>query len=104
VTRVLTILAAVAALAFSAAPVASAGPGVGSFSIDIGTSEKLKANGLRAKQRAIVYNGHAGLGANARANSDVAKGIVTDNKDPDKLGAVRTRGSSVIQGLNVKYT
>jgi hypothetical protein len=107
VTRVLTILAAVAAvaaLAVSAAPAASAGPskakvprpGVGGFSIDIGTSEKLKG--------AVVYNGHAGLGANAKADGDVAKAVVTDNKDPDKLGAVRTRGSGVIASVNVKYT
>jgi len=38
----------------------------------------------------ILYNGHAGLGANAvsagaRAETLGASGIVTDNKDPDKL-------------------
>jgi hypothetical protein len=44
------------------------------------------------------------LGANARADGDVAKGVVTDNKDPDKLGAMRTRGTGVIASLNVKYT
>ncbi len=71
-----TILAAVVALAVSAAPAASAGS-------------------PKPKQRAIVYNGHAGLGANARA-------IVTDNKDPDKLGAARSQG--VIASVNVKYT
>ena len=51
----LSILAALAALALSAAPVASAGPakakpprpGVGSFSIDIGTSENLVATDRR---------------------------------------------------------
>ncbi len=52
----------------------------------------------QSKQGAIIYNGHAGLGANARAN------IVTDNKDPDKLRAVRTRANGVIASVNVKYT
>lgn len=38
----------------------------------------------------ILYNGHAGLGANAvsggaRADALGASGVVTDNKDPDKL-------------------
>jgi hypothetical protein len=37
----------------------------------------------------IVYNGHAGLGANAvlagGAGARAAAGVVTDNKDPDKL-------------------
>jgi hypothetical protein len=56
-----------------------------------------------SKQEAILYNGHAGLGANAKA-ATVAKRIVTDNKDPDKLGAVRVRGAGVIESVNVKYT
>ena len=30
--------------------------------------------------------------------------IVTDNKDPDKLGAVRNHGAGVIASVNVKYT
>jgi hypothetical protein len=87
VTRGLTILAAVAALAVSAAPVASAG-----------------RPKVPPRQATVLYNGHAGLGANARADGDVAKGVVTDNKDPDKLGAMRTRGTGVIASLNVKYT
>ena len=93
-TRVLTILAAVAAvaaLAVSAAPVASAG------------SSKVPLPGA-ARQAAVLYNGHAGLGANTKTDGDVAKGIVTDNKDPEKLGAVRTRGAQVISSLGVKYT
>jgi hypothetical protein len=32
------------------------------------------------------------------------KGIVTNNNDPDVLGAVRARGAGVIQNLSVKYT
>ena len=38
----------------------------------------------------IAYNGHAGLGANAvlagsSSDARAAAGIVTDNKDPDKM-------------------
>ena len=38
----------------------------------------------------IAYNGHAGLGGNALlagsgAGARAAAGVVTDNKDPDKL-------------------
>jgi hypothetical protein len=88
VTRVLTILATVAV---ATAPVASAG------------SSKVPLPGV-ARQAAVLYNGHAGLGANTKTDGDVAKGIVTNNKDPDKLGAARARGSGVIASVNVKYT
>ena len=99
-TRVLRILAAVAALAVSAAPVAAADPSkkppprgawtaiheYGHINIinAAGGWDPLRRNGPTGKPRqgAIIYNGHAGLGA---------KSIVTDNKDPDKLGTVRTR-------------
>ncbi len=121
-TRVPTILAAVAALAVSAAPVASAGPskkppprgawtGIHEYGHinnlnASGGWDPLRRNGFKgtSQQRAIVYNGHAGLGANSKTDGDVARGVVTDNKDPDKLGAVRTRGSGVIASVNVKYT
>ena len=83
--RALTILAAVAALAVSAAP-ASAGtskarvprPSVAGFFLDIGTAEKLDMNawvwheaarnGIAGKRKhgAVLYNGHAGLGANTK--------------------------------------
>lgn len=85
--RVLSILAAVAALAVSAAPVASAGavkapPKSPGFFLDLGTTETLdlvkarSAKGQRGKsmQGAIIYNGHAGLGANART-SQVKDGL-----------------------------
>ena len=32
------------------------------------------------------------------------KGIVTNNNDPDALGAVHARGAGVVENLNVKYT
>ena len=120
-TRVVTILAAVAALAVTAAPVASAGPskkppprGAWTGIHEYGHINNINASGgwdplrrsgkEKSQQGAIIYNGHAGLGANSKTDGDVAKGVVTDNKDPDKLGAVRTRGSGVIASVNVKYT
>jgi uncharacterized ion transporter superfamily protein YfcC len=45
--RALTILAAIVALAVSAAPVAPAA----SFSIDIGTTERLDVNGFKGKSK-----------------------------------------------------
>jgi hypothetical protein len=94
VTRVLTIVSAILVLAVSAAPVAAAGPSkkppprVNMINAGGGWDPTLR-DGLKGKSKpgAIIYNGHAGLGANA---------IVTDNKDPDKLG--------VIASVNVKYT
>jgi hypothetical protein len=98
VTRVLTTVSAILALAVSAAPVAAAGPskkppprGAWGGIHEHGHVNNINAGGgwdptlrhglkRKPKQGAIVYNGHAGLGANARVN------IVTDNKDPDKLG------------------
>ena len=60
VTRVLTILAVIVALAVSAAPAASAGlPKSKGIVTDNKDPDK-----LGAQQQAILYNGHAGLGAN----------------------------------------
>ena len=75
VLRALSILAAVAALAVSAAPVASAGTSKKppSTFIEIGTTETLDMN---ARPTAKVRAG--GAAANR------TKGIVTDNKDPDR--------------------
>ena len=60
VARVPAILTAIAALAVSAAPVASAGPSKGIVT-DNKDPDKLGA------VAAIVYNGHAGLGTNIKA-------------------------------------
>jgi hypothetical protein len=79
-TRALTMIAAVAALAVSAAPVASAGPAkkpppraAWVASHEYGHINHINASGgwdptLRSsRQAAVLYNGHAGLGANAQA-------------------------------------
>ena len=80
-TRVLSILAAVAALAVSAAPVASAG-----------------------HSKAIIYNGHAGLGANSNHTADEGRGINASGGWDPTLRAVQGRGAHVSASLGVKYT
>lgn len=102
--RALGIVASIVALAVSAAPAVSASPKKppprGTW---IGMHEYGHVNNINAaggwdptlRQRAITYNGHAGLGTN---------GVVTDNKDPDKLRTARNHGPGVIESVNVKYT
>ena len=63
VARVPAILTAVVALAVSAAPVGSAALSKGSKGIVTDNKDPDKLGAVTA----IVYNGHAGLGANVRA-------------------------------------
>jgi len=63
VTRVLTILAAIVVLAVSAAPAASAKGGLKGIVTDNKDPDKL---GAAPHRGAIIYNGHAGLGANIK--------------------------------------
>ena len=81
VIRILSILAAVAALAVSAAPVASAG-----------------------HSKAIIYNGHAGLGANTNHTAGAVRGINAAGGWDPTLRAAQARGAQVIASLGVKYT
>jgi hypothetical protein len=78
---VLGILAAVAALAVLAAPVASAG-----------------------HSKAIIYNGHAGLGANSNHTADEGRGINASGGWDPTLRTLQGRGAHVIASLGVKYT
>jgi hypothetical protein len=75
VTRLFSVLAAVAALAVAAAPVASAGPS--------------KARG------AITYNGHAGLGANIQSEG-TARGIVAGRYGDGKFAGVKDGTSNTV--------
>ena len=74
--RALTMVATIVALAVSAAPVAWAG---------------LSKQPPRGTWTGVHEYGHI-------------NNIVTDNKDPDKLGAARNHGTGVIESVNVKYT
>lgn len=95
-SRTLSILAALAALAVSAAPVASAGPskakvprpGVGSFSIDIGTSEKLRVNARvwhEAARNGIVGSDHAWGNYHSRAVAAAPVATARTSKVKDGL-------------------
>ena len=77
-TRALASLAAIAALAVSAAPAASAG------------------SSKAPKQGAIIYNGHAGLGAN---HTKGTVRIINAAGGWDPL-----HGTQVIETLSVDYT
>ena len=117
--RALSILAAVAALAVTAAPVASAGtskkppsPTLEGVSIgagkdrgwfaNLGAANDVAFNGT-SKQGAIFYNGHAGLGAKTTRSEGSVRGMVNASGGWDPtLRAVHARGAHVITNLAVK--
>ena len=65
--RALSILAAIAALAVSTAPIASAGSKAEGWAGVGAEAWRGVGSVSKPKHGAIVYNGHAGLGANAKA-------------------------------------
>ena len=98
-TRALGILAAIAALAFSAAPAAAAASSAKPPPRGIHTAGGWDPFGLRAVS---LTQGTGSVVHGALKGG--RKGIVTDNKDPDKLGVAHARGTGVIENLGVKYS
>jgi hypothetical protein len=54
--------------------------------------------------KAIIYNGHAGLGANNNHTADEGRGINASGGWDPTLRTVQGRGAHVIASLGVKYT
>ena len=98
-TRALSILAAVAALAISAAPAPSADPSAKPPPRGIHTGGGWDPFGVRAVSHTQGTGSVVQVGLKGGR-----KGIVTDNKDPDKLGVVHVRDTRVINNLALKYT
>ena len=127
--RALTIVAAVVALAVSAAPVASAGPEWErtesiSFTFKAGPPKQPRAMVTRsggellsdfAKSKPAGVYDHGLTQVRPELMEDALKaarkppprgttGVVTNNNDPDKLGKVHAGGARVIEVPSVNYT
>ena len=72
-----------------------------------GTPSGRRLGGARCSadhSKAIIYDGHAGPGANTNHTAGAVRGINARGAGTPTLRAAQARGAQVIASLGVKYT